>query len=192
VAKKATLHEVRILKNDGSGFISNFTKALDSIRAIKLENPSRKMVVNLSAGTTKVNTALNNAIANVTQAGVIFVAAAGNSNKSACLNSPGSALSAIVVASSDNMDKQATFTSWGSCVDIYAPGVSIMSLTHVPGQYRSTSGTSASAPHVAGAVALYLEAGYTADDLLNNATMNILLNVTAGTPNKFLYIPPDL
>ncbi|MFM8000984.1 MAG: S8 family serine peptidase, partial [Actinomycetota bacterium] len=97
------------------------------------------------------NAALNEAIANAVADGITVVAAAGNNNNLACNYSPASAPSAITVGATTSADARASYSNYGSCLDIFAPGSSITSSYHrSSSELRSLSGTSMAAPHVAG------------------------------------------
>jgi subtilisin family serine protease len=192
VAKKAILHSVRVLSNSGSGTVSAINKGLDYVKGVKLSDPARKMVINLSAGTSSVSSSMNKAIDSTVEAGVIVVVAAGNDAANACKVSPASAKLAIVVAATDMTDRQASFSNFGTCVDIYAPGVAITSLSNLESNKARASGTSMASPHVAGAMALYLEAGRTAQDLLDFASLGLVQGAGVGSLNKLLYVPPSL
>jgi serine protease len=101
------------------------------------------------------SSALNTAVTNLWNSGVFVAVAAGNSNANACNYSPASASGAYTVASSDWQDRKSSFSNWGSCVNIYAPGSSITSTWHTSNTATNTiSGTSMAAPHVAGLAAL--------------------------------------
>jgi subtilisin family serine protease len=191
VAKKAILHSVRVVLNSGGGTVSATNKGLDYVKGVKLSDPSRKMVVNLSVGANSVLTSMNKAINSTVEAGVVVVVAAGNNASDACRISPASAELAIAVGATDKTDNQATFSNWGTCVDMYAPGVSITSLSSVESNKPGASGTSMASPHVAGAMALYLEAGFTAQDLLNSASLGLVKGIGVGSPNKLLYVSPS-
>ncbi len=157
VAKSATLVPVRVLNCNGQG---NTTNLLSGIEWILSNHPAGKIgVVNMSLGGAKSDQA-NAAVAKLISAGLIVVAAAGNSNVDACTFSPASAPGVIAVGASDETDTRAAFSNWGSCVDIYAPGVRISSANTLDKtKPASRSGTSASSPFVAGAIATYLSEG---------------------------------
>jgi subtilisin family serine protease len=153
VANEASLVSVRVLDCNGSGLTSGVIAGLDWIAA----NRRTPAVVNMSLGGPVVQ-ALDDAVVRLTSSGTLVVAAAGNDSTDACLGSPARVPDALTVGASDKTDRRAGFSCWGSCVDLFAPGVM------VPGPYASSStalvymsGTSTASPHVAGAVALLLQ-----------------------------------
>ncbi len=156
VAPDARLYAVKVLDKRGSGFMSDVIAGVNWVAA----NASVIEVANMSLGGSTSST-LNAAVETAVNAGVVFVVAAGNNSGDACLKSPASAPSAITVSALDdrdgisNYDPFAYFSNFGSCVDMIAPGVLILS-TWKDGGYNTISGTSMASPHVAGAAALYL------------------------------------
>ena len=195
VAKSATLVPVRVLDCSGSGYNSDVVAGLDWIAANHAAGTPA--VANLSLG-GGASTTVDSAIQAVLDDGVTTVVAAGNSAVDACTASPARVPGAITVAASDSADKQASFSNYGSCVDLYAPGVSITS-----DYYTSTtatasmSGTSMAAPHAAGAAALLLSQNPAlapadvAAALISNATPGVITGATTGTPNRLLYTGAD-
>ncbi len=111
----------------------------------------------MSLGISSISQALDDAIQAVVNAGGHVVVAAGNSGMDACESSPARAPGAITVGATDSSDRLASFSNWGACVDIQAPGVGIRSAWYTDDSATaSLSGTSMAAPHTAGVVALYL------------------------------------
>lgn len=156
VAPDARLYAVKVLDNRGSGFMSDVIAGVNWVA----DNADIIEVANMSLGGSTSNT-LNTAVENAVNAGVVFVVAAGNESTDACSKSPASAPNAITVSALDdrdgvlNNDPFASFSNYGSCVDVIAPGVLILS-TWKDGGYNTISGTSMASPHVAGAAALHL------------------------------------
>lgn len=156
VAPDARLHAVKVLDNRGSGFMSDVIAGVNWVAI----NHEIIEVANMSLGGSTSIT-LNAAVQSAIDAGVVFVVAAGNNSGDACSKSPASAPNAITVSALDdrdgvsNNDPFAYFSNYGSCVDMIAPGVLILS-TWKDGGYYTISGTSMASPHVAGAAALYL------------------------------------
>jgi serine protease len=134
----------------------------------------------------------DNAVTNAVNSGVVFAVAAGNSNTDACGGSPARAAAAITVGSTTSSDARSSFSSWGSCLDIFAPGSSITSAWHNGGT-NTISGTSMATPHVAGVAALYLQqfpgssAAAVAAGLINASTPGKVTNPGSGSPNRLLY-----
>lgn len=191
VAKSATLVPVRVLDCSGSGYNSDVVAGLDWIAANHAAGTPA--VANVSLGGAASST-VDAAIQAVLDDGVTTVVAAGNSAVDACTASPARVPGAVTVAASDSADKQASFSNFGSCVDLYAPGVGITS-----DYYTSTtatasmSGTSMAAPHTAGAAAVLLSQNPAlapadvAAALVANATSGVIAGASAGTPNRLLY-----
>ncbi|KAJ3416227.1 serine protease [Chytridiales sp. JEL 0842] len=156
VAKKANIIAVKVLSGSGSGSNSDVIAGVNWV-AQQASRSGRKSVANMSLG-GGANTAVDNAVAAAVRAGVTMVVAAGNNGRDACSNSPARTPDAITVAASDINDVIASFSDRGTCVDIIAPGVNILSSWN-NGATRSISGTSMASPHVAGVVAVAMSAG---------------------------------
>ncbi len=188
VAKNVSLVPIRILGCDGSGASSNVIAGLDWI----LKNGKKPAVVNMSLG-GEANASLDSAVENLFNNGYIMVVAAGNSNTDACSSSPARVSKAITVAATDSTDTRASYSNYGSCVDIFAPGSQINSSWI--GSNTATkvlNGTSMATPHVVGVVAEMLQSTPTATpqtistNLLNQASNNVVKN-PSGSPNRLLY-----
>jgi subtilisin family serine protease len=189
VAKQARLHAVRVLDCSGNGSVSGVIAGIDWVTA----NHASPAVANMSLG-GGASTALDNALSNSVAAGVTYSVAAGNSGADACLSSPSRAPEAITVGATSTSDVRASFSNFGTCVDLFAPGVGIVSAYNGSDTQAATlNGTSMSAPHVAGAAALFLETtpGATPADvtsaLLTNSTSGVVGSAGAGSPNRLLY-----
>jgi subtilisin family serine protease len=195
LAKKATLVPVRILNCAGSGMYSQVLAGLDWILSPQNPNSKSRAVLNLSIGGTS-SAVLNNAIARLSNAGITVVAAAGNERADACTRSPAGAPSAITVGATQSNDSAASFSNYGTCVDINAPGVGITGAwIGTKTATNSISGTSMAAPHVAGAAAIYV--GLTgaspsgvASYLVSESTKNVITGLKPNTVSNLLYVSP--
>ena len=190
VAQAVNLVAVRVLGCNGSGLTSGVIAGVDWVR----QYHAPKSVANMSLG-GGFSSALNSAVTNAVAAGVTFAVAAGNENSDACFRSPASAANVLTVGSTTSSDAKSSFSNWGTCVEINAPGSSITSAYITSETATATmSGTSMASPHVAGAAAAYLSANASATPaqiasaLVNNATDNVLTGLTSDTPNKLLYV----
>ncbi|MEO7998742.1 MAG: S8 family peptidase, partial [Gemmatimonadaceae bacterium] len=153
VAKQATLYGVRVLDCTGNGRVSEVVAGIDWVTA----NAHKPAVANMSLG-GGISMALDAAVQTSIASGVTYAIAAGNSNANACNESPGRAPQAITVAATSSNDFRASYSNYGTCVDIFAPGSSITSSWYTSDIATNTiSGTSMATPHVAGVAALYLE-----------------------------------
>ncbi|MCD0442561.1 S8 family peptidase [Glycomyces sp. A-F 0318] len=188
VAKEVTLHGVRVLDNSGSGTTAGVIDGIDWVAANAIE----PAVANMSLG-GGYSSSLNAAVESAVDAGVDFAVAAGNEDQNACNVSPASAPSAITVAASDDGDTRAYFSNYGSCVDVFAPGVGITSAWIGSNSATNTiSGTSMASPHVAGAVAVHLglNPDATTDEVAAWVTGNAAADRVSdvqGSPNLLLY-----
>jgi subtilisin family serine protease len=186
VAKRTFLVGVRVLDCTGNGTYEAVINGVNWMTA----NAQRPAVANMSLG-GPANATLNAAVANSISSGITYTLAAGNENQNACNVSPASVGSALTVASSDINDTRAGTSNWGSCVDLFAPGVNITS-TWPGGGANTISGTSMAAPHVAGVVAMYLawypgaSAAQVAGAVTGTATPGVITGVN-GSPNRLLY-----
>ena len=187
VAKSAYLRAVRVLDCSGSGSTSGVIAGIDWVT----KNHISPAVANMSLGggfSSSQNTAVNN----LANSGVFIAVAAGNSNADACNSSPASAANATTVAASTSTDAKASYSNFGACVDLYAPGSSITS-TWLNSGTNTISGTSMASPHVAGVAVLYKatygDASYSTirSWLTTNATASVISGNPSGTPNKLLY-----
>lgn len=188
VAKSVQLVSVRVFDCVGSGQISSILAGVDWITSQIPKAKSRRfpMVVNISLVFAGTSPALAAAIESSISKGIVYVVAAGNSNMNACNYSPAQISNVITVGATFQTDERAPFSNYGSCVDIYAPGYQIVSASNVDDQsFTEKSGTSMSAPHVAGVAALYLENYPKATPA--QVTTAILNNSTAINDGKLLF-----
>ncbi len=204
VAKSVRLVAVRVLDCNGDGYVIDMINALEWVAAHK---PSGPAVVNMSLGfevdasSAQIAAVVDQAVNKVVRAGIPVVVAAGNDGDfdvSACDYSPARVPAAITVGASDVNDTKASFSNLGSCVDVYAPGVDVLSSWWTSNSDAGyLDGTSMAAPHVAGAVARFQQDDPLAtpasltSQLLGRATPGVISGAEdAGTPNLVLVATP--
>ncbi len=190
IAKKATVHAVRVLNCQGSGSGAAIIAGIDWVA----QNAEPQSVANLSLGTVSRSADVDNAVTALVQSGVAVAVAAGNDNKDACTTSPAAAPAVLTTGSTERTDARSSFSNYGTCVDLFAPGSSITAADH-----RSTtgstvlSGTSMASPHVAGVLALVrsidpgLSATAAQDVVVDGSTAAKVTNPGTGSPNKLLW-----
>jgi subtilisin family serine protease len=190
VAKAATLVPVRVLRCDNSGSYSTVIAGVDWVTA----NAVKPAVANMSLGGRRWSQAMDEAVARSIASGVVYTIAAMNNGGDACDYSPARLRAALTVAASDRTDRRASFSNYGRCVDLFAPGVAVLSSFNTSDEATAVYyGTSMSAPHVAGAAAAYLEEsrGATpaevASALLGSTTRDRISNPGSNTPNRLLF-----
>jgi subtilisin family serine protease len=190
-AKGVKLVAVRVLDCEGSGWASDIIDGLDWVIAHR-SGPS---VVNMSLG-GGVYAPLDAAVERTVAAGVNVVVAAGNDGADACDSSPARAPHAITVAATDSSDVSPWWSNAGSCVDMFAPGVDVLSASNASNTATETmSGTSMATPHVVGLVARYLQTSPKATPaqvtaaLVAASTKNVVIDPW-GAPNRLLYAAP--
>jgi subtilisin family serine protease len=189
VAKSAQLRAVRVLNCLGNGTVSGVIAGIDWVTS----NAVKPAVANMSlAG--GASTALDAAVQNSINSGVVYAVAASNDGANACNYSPARLPAALTVAASTQTDSRPSFSNFGSCVDLFAPGSGIQSTWNTSNTATAvSSGTSMASPHVAGAAALYLDLNpgaspaAVAQALIGNATTGAISNPGSGTPNRLLY-----
>lgn len=192
VAKAVRLVSVRVLGCDGTGSVSGVIAGVDFVTAF--HNSPAVANMSLLAG---ASTTLDTAVQNMIFSGVATSVAAGNDNTDACLRSPARVTNAMTIGSADSSDVKAATSSFGSCLDLFAPGVGILSATNVDDfATRLGSGTSLASPHVAGIAALYLQQHVFAspaevrDALLRFSTKGVVSN--SNTINNHLLFAAEI
>ncbi len=190
VAKGAILHSVRVIDCGAVGRLSDAVAGVDWIAA----NLVRPAVVNMSIGDSPVSPTFEKAVAGLIADGATVVAAALNDNVDACASSPGRMPEVLTVGAVDSLDTRFPTSNFGPCLGLFAPGVRIPTASKGSDtQQIFFTGTSAAAPHVAGAAALYLEGSPTASPaqvaqaIVANATAGVLRTIGAGSPNRLLF-----
>lgn len=196
VAKGVSLVGVRVLNCSGSGTTAQVVAGIDWVT--NNHQSGQPAVANMSLGGGRdrvIDAAVSRSIAD----GVTYAIAAGNGNilgmqANACNYSPARVPEAITVSATEKTDRKASFANYGTCLDIFAPGVSITSAWSTNDSATNTiSGTSMATPHVAGAAALYLQNNASAtpaavrNHLVNTATSGVVTSAGTGSPNKLLY-----
>jgi subtilisin family serine protease len=195
VADDALLVGVRVLDCGGGGTTSGVVAGLDWVADYDLDG--MRGVVNMSLG-GGASSVLDAAVARLVDAGITVAVAAGNEAQAACNVSPAREPSAITVGATDRYDSRAWFSNYGSCVDIFAPGVDITGAGIGSTTDTDTmSGTSMASPHVAGAAAIVLSAypsltpAEVSAVLAGDATRNVISGPGSGSPNLLLMVAGD-
>ncbi|KAG2235094.1 serine protease 1 [Thamnidium elegans] len=203
VAKKATPVAVKVLRSNGSGTMSDVVRGVDWATGEHLKEEARAQekgekykgaVANMSLGGGK-SPSLDLAVNGAVDSGIVFAVAAGNDNADACNYSPAAAELAITVGASTISDERAYFSNYGECVDVFAPGLNILSIWRGSRWATNTiSGTSMASPHVAGLAAYFLSLEpekvspkFIKDKILSLATKDALDKIPEDTPNLLIY-----
>ncbi|BCY09903.1 S8 family serine peptidase [Actinoplanes sp. L3-i22] len=192
IAKKARIVSVRVLDCQGTGTNDDLIAGINWVRA----NAQKPAVANYSigCGSRCTSQAMDSAVSGLISSGVQFVQAAGNNGDDACYYSPQAVPAAITVGNSTSADARNSSSNYGSCLDVFAPGTSIVSASYASNTGSATmTGTSMASPHVTGAAAAYLGANPSAtpaqvrDALVTNGTTGKITSPGSGSPNVLLY-----
>ncbi|WP_371615936.1 S8 family peptidase [Streptomyces sp. NBC_00454] len=200
VAKGVSLVAVKVADCRGEATLSAITGGIDWMVRDSLKSPGVPAVANMSLG-GGYSYALNRAVTRAIASGITFTVAAGNSAEDACTGSPAGVPQAVTVGATDAEDRRATFSDYGRCVDLSAPGVAVVSAWKGSATALArASGTSMAAPHAAGVAALVLAEGLAAggprktpaqvaETLRRSAVPDRITGLPAGTPNLLLHLP---
>ncbi|MGW0390363.1 S8 family peptidase [Streptomyces sp. NPDC003042] len=190
VAKKAKIVGVRVLDNNGSGTTAGVVAGIDWVT----RNAVKPAVANMSLG-GGADATLDAAVRNSIAAGITYAVAAGNESTNANTKSPARVAEAITVGATTSTDAKASYSNYGTILDIFAPGSSIVSAWNSSDTATNNiSGTSMASPHVAGAAALYLAQNpastpaQVSTALVNASTPNVVTSPGTGSPNRLLYV----
>jgi len=191
VAPQAKVKSIKVLSDEGSGSWSWSYYALDWLA----RNQERPAIASMSLGGPGTENAMKAAVDAAVNAGVVVSVAAGNNNDIACSYSPAFVESAITVGSTTSTDARSSFSNYGRCVQIWAPGSDVVSASHTSDSgSTSLSGTSMACPHISGAAALVLATNPSMKPsavmmaLIDDAWTGVLTGLKGNDLNKLLYV----
>ncbi len=194
VSKKANVIPVKVLGDGGSGTWSGVIKGIEWVVS-NVKKTKKCSIINMSLGGGK-NNAINRAVKQAHDKGIPVVVAGGNSNRDSCFYSPASASDAITVGSMNENDDRSSFSNYGQCLNIWAPGLRILGASISSNTALTTlSGTSMASPHVAGVLAQIFQKNGCAnikksiEELYSIAVPNKIKKVPSSTVNILLQIP---
>lgn len=198
--KKATVHAVKVLQDSGSGTNAGVIAGMDFVET-KHRNDSKPVVLSMSLGGGGNSKTMEEAVNRAIASGIMVVVAAGNSNSDACNFSPAFVPGAITVGATTSSDARSSFSNYGSCLDIYAPGSYIKSARSCkpanPNCSATWSGTSMACPHVSGALAVLIALNPTEDPafieglLKSESSSGKISDKKDQSPDRFLYVNSD-
>ncbi len=191
VAKKANIKSYKALNSAGTGTLSALASALMSVKNT-LELPT---VINLSLTYGGFDAVIDAILKDLIASGAFISAAAGNAGKDACGTYPCITPGVLCVGSMTKLLQRSSFSNYGTCVDVFAPGSDIVSLSNVGNGTRELDGTSMASPHSAGVAALYLQANRNALPVIvaqaiktiSNKNSLVSTSLGAGSVNRMLY-----
>jgi subtilisin family serine protease len=199
IAPDSTIVPVKVLNGNGSGEFSQLIQGLEYVLKQHLDQKKKaptktiKSIINMSLSLGQSSNLMDGVLKRfIDEEGIVVVVAAGNEHRDACLASPGSCEECITVAATDANDVQTSFSNYGSCVDLYAPGEDILGAYHKAPYRQSMSGTSMAAPHVTGVLAnIWSMTDFTPQELkqvlLLGTTKDVVKNISQGSPNRVLF-----
>jgi len=188
IATAAKIKSVRVLSCGGSGAWSDVIQGLQFVANNQVKDNRNLASLSLGGG---YNQAVNDAIEDCIAKGVIVLVAAGNNNDNACNYSPASAPKVITVGSTTTDDSRSSFSNWGKCVDVFAPGTNILSSWYLSDTATNTiSGTSMATPLAAGSIALmpgFPTHDKVISDFIQTCTLDVVKNPGTDSPNRLIY-----
>jgi subtilisin family serine protease len=192
IAKQSVVHPVRVFSCKGSTATSTIIAGVDWVTG----NRVLPAVANMSLGGSASQT-LDDAVSAMIASGVVAVVAAGNDSTNACNQSPARLPAAITVGATTNTDARASYSNFGTCLDVFAPGSNVVSASYQSDTGTATlSGTSMASPLVAGVVARFLTTNTSATaaqaeaEITSTATVGVVTNPGTGSPNLLVYVAP--